>query len=47
MDSLKALVAIGVGLAGTVAMWLLGILSERLRLARLTARDDYDLPRGN
>jgi len=26
MDSLKALVAIGVGLAGTVAMWLLGIL---------------------
>jgi hypothetical protein len=26
MDNLIALVAIGVGLAGTVAMWLLGIL---------------------
>ena len=26
MDNLKALVAVGVGLAGTVAMWLSGIL---------------------
>jgi hypothetical protein len=26
VDNLKALVAIGVGLAGTVAMWLLAIL---------------------
>ena len=26
MDNLIALVAVGVGLAGTVAMWLLGIL---------------------
>ena len=26
MDNLIALVAIGVGLAGTVAVWLLGIL---------------------
>ena len=26
MDNLRALVAIGVGLAGTVAVWLLGIL---------------------
>jgi hypothetical protein len=26
MDNLKVLVAVGVGLAGTVAIWLLGIL---------------------
>jgi hypothetical protein len=26
MDDLKALVVVGVGLAGTVAVWLLGIL---------------------
>jgi FlaG/FlaF family flagellin (archaellin) len=26
MDNLIALVAVGVGLAGTVAVWLLGIL---------------------
>ena len=26
MDNLKALVAVGVGLAGTVVVWLLGIL---------------------
>ena len=36
MDNLIALVAVSVGLAGTVAVWLLGILGgEWLRLARL------------